>query len=84
MLLPVYERDCQDGEILERARLLFEANYPDEPEMIVYVVRRGDTLGRIASRFRCAGVRELAAINNIRAPRYVIRPGQQIKIPPCR
>ena len=84
LLVPVYEKNCRGGEILERARVLFEANYPDEPEMIVYTVRRGDTLGRIASRFRCAGVRELAAINNIRPPRYVIRPGQRIKVPPCR
>ena len=51
--------------------------------MIPYTVRRGDTLGRIASRFRCASVGEIADINRIRAPRYVIREGQTLRIPSC-
>ena len=51
--------------------------------MIVYTVRRGDTLNKIASRHRCAGVREIASINGIRPPRYVIRVGQQLKVPGC-
>jgi membrane-bound lytic murein transglycosylase D len=83
MLLPAYEERCLDGEVLARARVLHDANYPDEPEMIVYTVRRGDTLGRIASRFRCASVGVIAEINNIRPPRYVIHVGQQLKIPQC-
>lgn len=82
-LLPVYEERCASGEVLERARTLHDANYPDEPEMIVYTVRRGDTLGRIASRFRCASVGVIAEINNVRAPRYIINVGQQLKIPQC-
>jgi membrane-bound lytic murein transglycosylase D len=84
MLVPLYEERCLEGEILDRARHLHDENYPEEPEMIVYQVRRGDTLGKIASRFRCVSVGELAAINNIRAPRYVIRTGQRLKIPQCR
>ena len=60
-----------------------EANYPEEPEIIPYVVRRGDTLGRIAGRHSCVSLQELAAMNNIRAPRYMIRVGQTIKIPGC-
>lgn len=83
-LAPVYEEHCLEGEYVARARVLHEANYPPEPEMIRHTVRRGDTLGRIASRFRCASIGEIAAINRIRAPRYVIHPGQTIKIPTCR
>jgi len=82
-LVAVYEERCLDGELLARARELHEANYPPEPEMIPYTVRRGDTLGRIASRFRCASVGEIADINRIRAPRYVIREGQTLRIPSC-
>jgi membrane-bound lytic murein transglycosylase D len=82
ILVPFYESRCLDGELLERAQLLHEANYP-YGEMIAYVVQPGDTLGRIASRFRCASVRDLAAINNIRPPRYVIRVGQRLRIPNC-
>jgi membrane-bound lytic murein transglycosylase D len=82
-VVPVYEERCLRGQILKRARTLHDANYPDEPELIVYTVRRGDTLGRIASRFRCASVGRIAELNGIRAPRYVIREGQRLKIPPC-
>ncbi|MFQ5791540.1 MAG: transglycosylase SLT domain-containing protein [Acidobacteriota bacterium] len=81
-LVPYYEKQCLGGEPIERARELHDANYPFG-EMISYVVQRGDTLGRIASRFRCVSIRELAAINNIRPPRYVIRVGQRLKIPSC-
>lgn len=82
-IVPVYEERCLEGDLLVRAHELHEANYPPEPEMIYYTVRKGDTLGRIASRFRCASIGEIAAINRIRAPRYIIRVGQTLKIPPC-
>ena len=83
-LVPVYEDKCRGGaEYVEIARALHDANYPDEPEMIPYVVKRRDTLGRIASRHRCTSIGELAAINNVRAPRYMIRVGQTLKIPSC-
>lgn len=78
-----YEERCLEGELLARARELHEANYPPEPEMIPYIVKRSDTLGRIASRYRCVTVGELAEINRIRPPRYVIRIGQMLKIPTC-
>jgi membrane-bound lytic murein transglycosylase D len=82
-LVPLYAERCLDGAVVERAAVLHDADYPEEPEMIIHVVRRGDTLGRIASRYRCAGIRQIAAINGIRAPRYIINPGQRLKIPPC-
>ena len=83
-LVPVYEAQClEGGDFLETARALHDANYPDEPEMIPYVVKRRDTLGRIAARHRCTSIGELAAINNVRPPRYVIRVGQTLKIPTC-
>jgi len=82
-IVPLYRERCLDGEILDRAYELHEANYPPEPEMIHYTVQRGDTLGRIASRHSCVSLRELADINGIRAPRYTIRVGQSLKIPTC-
>ncbi|HXV75240.1 MAG TPA: transglycosylase SLT domain-containing protein [Candidatus Polarisedimenticolaceae bacterium] len=78
-----YERQCLAGELLAKARELHDANYPDEPEMIVYTVRNGDTLSRIASRHSCVSLGELAALNDIRPPRYVIHVGQRVKIPAC-
>ena len=44
-----------------------------------YRVKRGDTLGRVARRFRTT-VAALAALNNLRAP-YLIRAGQTLVIP---
>lgn len=81
-VVPVYERQCLGGNLIQTAQALHEANYP-YGEMITYVVQPGDTLGRIASRFRCVTTRELGAINNIRPPRYVIRVGQRLRIPNC-
>ncbi|MDE0205389.1 MAG: LysM peptidoglycan-binding domain-containing protein, partial [Candidatus Tectomicrobia bacterium] len=47
-----------------------------------YQVKRGDTLGRVARRFRTT-VQALAALNNLRAP-YLIRAGQTLVIPGLR
>jgi membrane-bound lytic murein transglycosylase D len=82
-LVRAYEELCLDDELLAEIRLMHEANYPERPEMIPYTVRSGDTLGRIAGRFPCVNVRELAAVNNIRPPRYLIRAGQRLRIPAC-
>lgn len=83
-LVPVYEERCTgNSELQARALELHEANYPEQPDRIPYVIQRGDTLGKIASRHRCVSLRELAEINRIRAPRYVVRIGQQISIPGC-
>jgi membrane-bound lytic murein transglycosylase D len=83
ILLPVYEERCLGSELVAHARELHDANYPEEPELIVYTVRRGDTLGKIASRHRCVSVRDLAQLNGIQPPRYVIQVGQRLKIPTC-
>jgi membrane-bound lytic murein transglycosylase D len=82
-LVQAYEELCVDSELLAESRLMHDANYPERPEMIPYTVRQGDTLGRIASRFPCVNVRELAAVNNIRPPRYLIRTGQRLRVPAC-
>ena len=47
-----------------------------------YKVAKGDTLGRIASRFQCE-VPALARANGLRAPGYAIRLGQMIKLEGC-
>jgi membrane-bound lytic murein transglycosylase D len=47
-----------------------------------YKVAKGDTLGRIASRFQCE-VPALARANGLRAPAYAIKPGQSLKLEGC-
>lgn len=82
-VLATYEANCVDSAVLAQARALNEANYPAQPSMIPYRVRSGDTLGRIASRYPCVGLRELAEINRVRGPSYLIRVGQTLRIPDC-
>jgi len=79
-----YEERCLEGELLTRARELHDASNPAVPEMIRYTVRRGDTLNRIAERQGCVTLGELAALNGIRPPRFVIHVGQVLKVPSCR
>lgn len=48
-----------------------------------YRVQGGETLGSIARKFRCS-VGRLASANDLRGPRYAIRPGQRLKLEGCR
>jgi len=68
------------GALMEIARALHDADYPERPDVIPYTVRRGDSLAVIALEHR-SSVRELAALNGIRAPQYVIHPGQTLNVP---
>ncbi|MEJ2111698.1 MAG: transglycosylase SLT domain-containing protein [Acidobacteriota bacterium] len=72
-----YEKNCLGGELVARARELHEARFP---EIIVYTVVKGDSLIKISKRFNCS-VTTIASLNNLRAPKYVIRIGQNLKIP---
>ncbi len=80
----VYQNSCMDGQLLETASQLFDANYPGESLMEPYIVRKGDTVGRIAANYRCVSTRELAVINKIKSPRYLIRVGQMLQVPKCK
>jgi membrane-bound lytic murein transglycosylase D len=79
-LREIYEEKCLQGKLVILAHELHDAKYP---EMIIYTVMAGDTLGEIAARYRCTSQREIATINNLRSPKYMIRVGQQLKIPGC-
>jgi len=53
------------------------------PQGRAYNVQRGETLTSIARKFQC-DMRELARANAIKAPRYMIRPGQRLTLAGCR
>jgi membrane-bound lytic murein transglycosylase D len=55
---------------------------PTAAQVRSYKVARGDTLGRIVGKFQC-DTRELARANGLRAPSYVLKPGQQLKLTGC-
>jgi len=45
-------------------------------------VKKGEVLGSIAKRYRC-NLKTLASANNIRAPRYVLKVGQRLRLEGC-
>jgi membrane-bound lytic murein transglycosylase D len=47
-----------------------------------YRVQRGETLTSIASKFECR-IGALADVNSVEGPRYMIRPGQRLKLDGC-
>ncbi|GAB2507190.1 transglycosylase SLT domain-containing protein [Pseudoxanthomonas sangjuensis] len=47
-----------------------------------YKVKKGDTLGRIANKYDCS-LKQLARANGLRAPSYVVKPGQSLKLEGC-
>ncbi|HET7161183.1 MAG TPA: transglycosylase SLT domain-containing protein [Rhodanobacteraceae bacterium] len=48
-----------------------------------HTVRRGETLTRVAQQYQC-DMRVLAKANGIKPPRYMVRPGQRLKLEGCR
>jgi len=82
VLEPVYQQRCAGDAGLLAARL--HASRDDRrPRELVYTVRRGDTLSSIARSHRCGTATAIARDNGIAAPRYLIRPGQQLRLSGC-
>ncbi|MFU8814685.1 MAG: transglycosylase SLT domain-containing protein [Pseudomonadales bacterium] len=85
-VVDAYARQCVDGPLVELAASLQAAR---QPGSIVnaggrpYVVKSGDSLDSIARRFRCPSAQAIARSNSIAAPRYLIRPGQQLLLVGC-
>lgn len=84
-LVSVYADRCLgESPVLDVARLLHDADFPEQPPVVHYKVRRGDTLAKIAASHGCRGVRDLAAINGIEPPDFVIHVGQRLSVPTCQ
>lgn len=83
-LVPIYAERCvEESPLLVLARELHDADFPEQPAVVRYTVRRGDTLAKIAARHGCRSVRELAAVNGIEGPGYTIHVGQRLSVPTC-
>ncbi len=82
-LVPIYQSDCVDGPFAQLAASLHDSKRPSGPELVNYVVQRGDTLSSIARSRRCANVRQIADLNSIPPPSYPLRAGQRLRIPQC-
>jgi membrane-bound lytic murein transglycosylase D len=87
-----FAANCRDGALATLGAELHSARVPPPPRGVsvsstsgtaqTHVVRRGETLGSIARRFRCASVRTLATANRLKPP-YPIRAGQRLLVPAC-
>ncbi len=92
----VYARQCAEGRWPTLAQELHAAVVPSPPPVALargavpaakskdrsVTVRKGDTLTAIAGRSGCS-VKQIAAANGLRAPRYAIKPGQVLTLSGC-
>lgn len=94
--LEAYLRQCQSGPMLAMSQALHEARPPVPPPVAArapaarahaarprYTVKKGDSLHGIARRNAC-DVQALARANGVRAPKYLIRPGQHLSLSGCK
>lgn len=82
-LVERYRADCIDGEMALLAAQLHESRDHRRPPTRIYTVQRGDTLSTIARRNGCPSMMAIARDNDIRGPRYMIRPGQRLTLTGC-
>ncbi|HET9031583.1 MAG TPA: transglycosylase SLT domain-containing protein [Dokdonella sp.] len=85
-----YPGKCAGGQWANLAKNLSAATLAMHPvrqanasHAKIYTVRRGDNLASIARKNGCVKIRDIARVNNIRAPAYRIRAGQKLRIPSC-
>ncbi len=79
----VFNSKCQDREFMKLAKSLHDADFRETQGYFRYKVKSGDVLGKIARKFRCTSRKEIARLNRLKAPRYLIRAGKYLKIPEC-
>jgi len=85
LLVASYEKSCAEGKWAELAADLHSAaaTVPVQNVARTYVVRRGDTLGSIARKNGCASSEELARMNHLKPPHYLVHVGQDLRVSGC-
>ncbi len=79
----IYDKNCQDNDLMQLAKIIHQADFPDRPEYTYYRIKKGDSLNSISRKFKCTNQQEIARLNNIKAPRYLINAGKKLKLPKC-
>ncbi len=82
-LKPIYENNCKDSDLMTLAKTIHDADFPDRPVFTYYKIKQGDSLSSISRKFKCSSKREIAQLNAIKAPRYLINAGKKLKVPKC-
>ncbi|MCX7544515.1 transglycosylase SLT domain-containing protein [Marinicella gelatinilytica] len=83
LLKPIYEEQCQDTALMALAKKIHDADFPERPAFTYYRIKKGDSLSTISRQFSCSSKTEIARLNNIKPPRYLINAGKRLKVPQC-
>jgi len=83
ILKPIYEQNCHDSALMTLAKQIHDADFTERPAFTYYSIKPGDSLSTISRQFSCASKTQIAQLNNIKAPRYLINAGKRIKVPQC-
>jgi len=82
ILAATFTMNCQNQQLMKLAQSLHDADFKSGG-LFRYRVKQGDSLNKIARKFRCTNRKEIARLNHLKAPRYLIRAGKHLKIPQC-
>ncbi len=82
-LKPIYENNCSNNDLMALAKTIHNADFPDRPIYTWYKIKPGDSLSSISRKFKCSTKKQIAQLNKIKAPRYLINAGKKLKVPQC-
>lgn len=82
-LKPIYENNCSNNDLMTLAKTIHDADFPDRPVFTWYKIKPGDSLSSISRKFKCSTKKQIAQLNKIKAPRYLINAGKKLKVPQC-
>ena len=83
ILSQTFDQNCQNKELMSMAHSFHEADFQANKGLFRYKVKSGDSLSSIVRKFRCTSKKEIASLNKLKAPRYLIRAGKHLNIPQC-
>lgn len=83
VLLPTFNEKCMNKELMQLAQTLHDSDFKGNQGLFRYRVKKGDSLSRIVKKFSCTSKKEIAKLNRLKAPRYLIRAGKHLNIPQC-
>lgn len=82
-LKSIYAENCNSSDLMALAKIIHDADFPDRPLFTWYKIKKGDSLSSISKKFKCSTRREIAQLNALKAPRYLINTGKKLKVPKC-
>ncbi len=82
-LKSIYTNNCNDSDLMILAKTIHDADFPEQPKFTWYKIKQGDSLSTISHKFKCSSRKEIARLNAIKGPRYLINAGKKLKIPQC-